>query len=328
MVTTSSDTSSSLRLGLIGLGRIARSAHFPSFEKAKGVELVAIASRDEAKASAWASEFNVPITYPSYEALIESPEVDALIVALPQTHHAEWVIKALEAGKHVLCEKPLAPRSAEVQAMQAAAKRTGRVLMEAFHHRFTPLFEDVPQLIKSGVIGDVKIIRMELTYPIPEWENDSRADPALDAGVLLEAGCYCVDTIRKFMGDDPIECKASAGIHQPGGFEASLTATLKFPRERIALFHTSMEVPFVGAGEIIGTKGRIRLPELFEASRLEIVTEGGTTTKPYPVINRFATQLEHFADCVLRGATPRISPEDSLGNIRIIEDLLRSAGVR
>lgn len=319
--------SEKVRFGLLGAANIAQKAHVPAFASSEDAVLLGIASRDRKKAGAWGEAFGIPRVYASYEEMLADPEIDCILNALVHIHHAEWTIKALEAGKHVLCEKPLAPSLAEVEAMQSAAAKNGVFLMEAFHHRFSPQFDFVDQIIDQGEIGEIKTIRTELTYPVSDWENDSRANPDLGAGVLLEAGCYCVNTIRHFMRSEPIEVNASASIHQPGNFESTLAGVLKFPGERVALLHTSMELPFTANCELIGTHGRIRMPELFDGSRIEIEREDRSRVQPFPVINRFTTQIDHFAHCIRSGTSPRISGEDSIGNIRVMERLLQSAGV-
>jgi len=318
----------SLKFGLIGAARIARKAHIPGFLNANQAVLHGITSRDLEKSRSWAQECSIPKVYPTYDEMLADPEIEAVLICLVHTHHAEWVIKALAAGKHVLCEKPMAPHQAEVEAMCRAAQSHNRLLMEAFHHRLSPQFDFVDDLLERGEIGEIKIIRSELTYPIDQWDGDTRTDPSLDASVLLEAGCYCVNTIRHFMGSEPIEMKACAGFHQPGHFDSTLSAVMKFSRERTALMHTSMEAPFRATCEIIGTQGRIEMPELFTGSKILITRGTQSKVKSFPVIDRFAAQLDHFIDCVRGNATPRVSLTDSLGNIAVIEQLLQSAGVR
>ena len=189
-----------IRWGLLGASRIARNKHIPAAAEATGAEIVAIASRDQAKADAWAAEFSIPTAYDSYDALLADPAVDAVLITLPNSLHAPWTIKAARAGKHILCEKPLATTAQEARAMIAAAGEAGVVLMEGFWIRFHPQLPFIRETIAAGTIGEIRLIRAELTYTITDWGGDSRTRADLGGGALFDAGCYCVHIIRHLVG--------------------------------------------------------------------------------------------------------------------------------
>lgn len=312
---------SPIRYGLLGASQIARNAHILGIRGAlTNSRLLGIASRGAAKATAWAGEFGIPRPYGSYEDLLADPEIDAVLISLPVHAHAEWVIKAAAAGKHVLCEKPMASSVTELEAMIVAAHTHGVVVMEAFSHRFPPHLPYVKELIDRGEIGAVKLVRAEVIYPTTDWANDSRANPDLGGCVTVECGCYAANTLLYFLGDDPVEVSAYATRRQPCNVDATVTGILRFPGGRLGQITASMETRFRACAEIIGDGGRIEMPNLFTGREVRVLRLGRPDAEviSFDVEDRFVTQIRHFSDCLLNGTPPRVSLDESLATTRLL----------
>ncbi|NLF29293.1 MAG: Gfo/Idh/MocA family oxidoreductase [Planctomycetes bacterium] len=312
--------------GVLGASRIARSKHIPAAAEATGARIVAVASRDQARAEAYAAELNIPRAYGSYDALLDDASIDAVLITLPNSLHAEWAIKAARAGKHVLCEKPLAPTAAEGRAMFAAAAEAGVVLMEGFWIRFHPQLPLIREAINSGAIGEIRLIRAELTYTIADWGGDSRTRADLAGGALLDAGCYCVHIIRHLMGAEPHAATGFQRVHPDCRVDSTFTGLLAFDGGRMGCLATSMEAPFRVCCEIIGTAGRIHTDSLFGPSTVTLAAAGQPprVEKVGPGTGMRA-QLEHVSACIRQGTIGEITAADSLGNAATLEALKRAA---
>ena len=233
-----------VRYGILSTAQIARRAHVPAAAKSHNAQIVAIASRSRERAETCARDMGIPRSYGSYEALLADSDVQAVINALPNSMHCESTVKAAEAGKHVLCEKPLAMTIEEAQRMSDAARANRILIMEGFTTHFLPQFAFARELITSGAIGPVRIVRAELTYTLRDWVNDSRTKAELGGGALFDAGCYCVNTIRAMMGDEPLSVQAFERIKTGHDIDASFVGILRFRDDRLAYLATGMEEPF------------------------------------------------------------------------------------
>ncbi|MCG6958224.1 MAG: Gfo/Idh/MocA family oxidoreductase, partial [Gemmatimonadetes bacterium] len=202
-------TDRKLRWGVMSTANIGRAAVNPAIQASTNGVLTVIASRDEARARAFAERASIPRWHGSYEALVDDPEVDALYIALPNSLHREWTIRAAEAGKHVLCEKPLALDAGECREMQAAADAHGVKLMEAFMYRFHPRTGKVLEMVRSGALGDLRTLRSAFTFRLTRPGN-IRMDPDLGGGALMDVGCYCVNVSRTVVGGEPVAAQARA----------------------------------------------------------------------------------------------------------------------
>src|SRR5919107_1683599 len=187
-----------VRWGILSTARIAQRI-VDGAELAENAELVAVASRDEARGRAYAAERGIPRVHTSYDALLADPEVDAIYNPLPNSLHVEWTVRALEAGKHVLCEKPLSRRAAEVDVAFDAAERAGRLLMEAFMWRFHPQTEELARLVREGAVGELRYVRAAFGFDLPD-ESNVRWLADLEGGALMDVGCYCVSGLRLVTG--------------------------------------------------------------------------------------------------------------------------------
>lgn len=314
-----------VRYGILSTAQIARNAHVPAAQKAAQSEVIAISSRDAARADHWAEALEIPRAYGNYAAMLADPEIDAVINALPNSLHCAWTIKAAEAGKHILCEKPLAVTVEEAHRMIDAARANGVVLVEAFSHPFTPVLPVMQQVIASGQIGEVKLVRAELLYTIQDWEHDSRVNKELAGGALLDAGCYCVNVIRTLMGMEPTSVQAYAHIRESLGVDTTFTGLLRFPGDKIGYLATGMEQPFRFTCEVIGTEGELSTANVFDGTHLEISQGPVRRVVNFTPVNRFQRQLEHFSRCVLTGAVPRTTLQDSLYNTATLVALKEAA---
>jgi len=319
-----------VRWGILGTGPIVAKLA-GGFRLARGVALVAIASRDGDRARAAAAHWNIPHPHGSYEALLADSGVDAVLVALHNGLHCEWTVRALEAGKHVLCEKPLAPTRAEVDRMFATAHRCRRWLMEGFMYRFHPQIAEATRRVAA--IGNVVQVRAYYQGACPAAGNP-RLWPGT-GGALLDLGCYCVNLARLFAGE-PNHVAAEA--HFVHGVDMTLTGKLTGARAT-AEFTCSFELPGRYEAEILGTKGRLVLPHPWRPPAWPaefLVNDRVVRVEPPAVpadpLAPFALEIEHFSDCIRHNRPPQFPPgvdaeQDSRGNVRVLEQLAAGARV-
>ncbi|MBS12061.1 MAG: hypothetical protein CME19_10730 [Gemmatimonadetes bacterium] len=314
-----------LNYGVISTASIARSQHIPAASESENSRIVAISSRDSETARGAAADLGIDTAYGSYDELLTDYRIDAIINPLPNSLHEEWSIRAAEAGKHILCEKPLAPTPDECQRMIDAAHANDVLLYEGFTQHFNPLMSDIHSLIDDGSLGEVNYVRSELTYTLANWETDVRGLKDLDGGALLDAGCYAVNNVRTLMGSEPLEVAAQQRVHAGNQVDALFTGTLKFSDDRLAYICTGMQQPFRCMLEVVGTNGLVRTENFFTATELTVTVAGETSVRTYDSVNRFALQMTHFSDCVLNGKSLRKSAEDGKANAATLVALKQSA---
>ena len=339
---------SKLRWGIMGCARISRRGLIPGIQGSQTGELAAIASRDRAAARAWAHEFQIPRSYGSYEELLADPAIDAVYIPLPNELHEPWTIAAAHAGKHVLCEKPLARTVAEAERMTAACRARGVLLMEAFMWRFQPRVEAIRKLIDSGAIGDIRLIRTSFSFPIDP--GDWRLDPARGGGALFDVGCYGVSAARLFADAEPTHVKAFARRGETG-VDLTLVAQFAFPSGIIGVLDCGFEEPFRCSIEIVGTDGVVEIPRAFLPPELptaivrdrgvdveSLVREAGASneknaekpaveserTLTFDGYNQYAAMVDAFARSV-RSRKLEPPAEDGLEQMKTIETLLKTA---
>ena len=314
-----------VRYGVLSTSQIARRQHVPAARESANSEIAAISSRDKTRAGEWAQKLGIPKAYGSYDELIADPDIDAVINPLPNSLHAEWTIKSAEAGKHILCEKPLAVTVEGAQRMIDAAEANGVLLMEGFTTQFQPMMPFIRETIDSGEIGEVMIARAELTYTIQDWGGDNRVKRELGGGALLDAGCYCVNAVRFLMDREPESVQAFQRVRESHGVDSTFVGLLRFADDRMAYIATGMEQPFRACCEVIGTEGRIEVPYLFGGQVVKVVVGREEREERFEQVNRFRVQMEHFAECILRGQAPMLPPEDGLNNTKVLVALQRAA---
>ena len=292
-------------------------------------ELLAVGSRDQAKAQAYAVEKDIPRAYGSYEALLADPQVDIIYIGLPNGLHAEWAIKALQAGKHVLCEKPFALTLAEVDAMQAAAVAAQRVLVEAFMYRHHPKIRKAKELADSGAIGTPRYLRSSFSFSLPRDYN-VRWDPAIGGGALWDVGCYPMSIARYFFGA-PERVEGWQAL-VPTGVDETMVGTLYFPNQRIAQIDCSFRMPFRSTAEIVGDGGRLVLTHPFHSDNPEaqlILYQGD---KPEvvatPAAERYLLEIDDLHEAILNNRPPLVTAAETRGHIETILALYESARAR
>ena len=204
-----------VRIGILGAAKIAPSALVKPARDVERVEVVAVAARDRVRADAFASKWSIPKVHDSYEALVADAEVDAIYNPLPNGLHAPWTIAALEAGKHVLCEKPLTSNADQARQVAAVAERTGNVLMEAFHYRYHPLMVRAVEVAQSGELGELRHVESWMQIPLLK-RHDIRFDLSLAGGAVMDLGCYSIHQLRSLTGEEPKVVAASAKERAPG----------------------------------------------------------------------------------------------------------------
>jgi predicted dehydrogenase len=323
-----------LRWGILSTAKIGIRAVIPAIQQSCNGEVVAMASRDATKANETAQSLGIPRAFASYEAMLASPDIDAVYNPLPNSLHKEWTIRAAEHGKHILCEKPFALNAGEVTAMIAAAKQNRVLLMEAFMYRFHPQFARIQDLIATGVIGKLKTIRIAFGFMLNR-PNDIRIQKAMGGGALMDVGCYCVNMARLIAGAEPLRVQASLVWHANKEVDDSFAAVMEFPDDVLAVFDCSFRTDYTEWLQIQGTTGRIDVPRPVKPllNPAEIFLRAGeksdtlvTQTKiAAPAANHYQLMVEHFADAVLNGTPLAYPPELDHGNMRVIDALYEAA---
>src|SRR5829696_1649081 len=230
-------TNNVLNWGILSTARINRALITP-LRASKRNQLLAVASRTRESADNYAREWKMPRAHGTYEALLADPEIDVIYISLPNRFHAEWTIKAVEAGKHVLCEKPLALSVEEVDAVQAAARKHGRIVMEAFMYRHHPQTLKVQQIINSGSLGTLKLVRGSFSFVLSREEDIRLLDPAMGGGSIWDIGCYPISYARSVLGQNPLDVFAWQ-VTGPTGIDETFVGQMKFANDVLAQFDSS-----------------------------------------------------------------------------------------
>ena len=315
----------SLRWGLLSTARI-NNALIPAIRGAGGNQLEAVASRSQETAEAYAREWNIPRTFGSYETLLSDPDIDVVYNPLPNHLHAEWSIKALQAGKHVLCEKPLALDVSEVVRMQAAARQYGRVLAEAFMYRHHPQTMKAKELVESGRLGALRTLHGSFSFPLTR-EDDYRWDASMGGGSLWDVGCYPINFMRYLVGEEPLEVFGWQVLGK-GGCDETFIGQMRFPGDILAQFDCSFQAPFRTGLEIVGSEAVLTIPHPFKPGKKgELLLEQNERVENIhtPSQDLYRGEVEDIHAAILLGKPARVSLQDSQGNIAAIQALLASA---
>ena len=317
--------SKSLRWGILGTARINRALIEP-IKLSRNSILTAVASRSQAKAEDYANTWGIPRFYASYEDLLSDPEIDVVYNSLPNSLHAEWSIKAMQFGKHVLCEKPISTSLRDTDSIIATANKTGMVIAEAFMYRHHPQTIMVKHMIDDGEIGKLQLIRGSFCYTNTR-SADPRFDPDLGGGSLWDVGCYPINYARYVTSDEPDEVY-SHQIIGPTGIDLLSAGQLHFSRGVISQFECSFISPEKSLMEFTGDKGRIIVPEPYKPGiRTKLIFEMDGHHKNIKIngTKLYQGEVEDIENAILNGTSPRISLMDSRANIIVIETLYESA---
>jgi predicted dehydrogenase len=321
-----------VRWGVLGTARIARVCVVPAIVKSGNGVLRAVASRDPAKAQALVDEHRHGVAYGDYAALLKDPEIDAVYIPLPNHLHKEWTLKALEAGKHVLVEKPFAMNAGEAEEMAAAARRRQRLVMEAFMYRFHPRSRHIHQLVEQGALGRLVLIRSAFTFPVKrDGSNERLFLPEMGGGSLWDVGCYGVSVARWLMGGEPVTVSALAD-YGASGVDLNFVGTLRFSGGALAVIESSFTAALQQTFSVIGEQGAIELPHdafiPWEKDTTFIMR--GTDEElgrlvTLPGADEYRLMIEHFADAIRGSAPLAYPPEESVNQMRVLDALARAA---
>jgi len=314
-----------LRVGILATAKI-NDAILTGARGSAGAEVVAVASRDRGRAEAYAAEKGIPRAHGSYEALLADEAVEVVYVPLPNSMHLPWSVKALEAGKHVLCEKPLSPRAADVEAAFEAAERAGRILMEGFMWRYHPATEKVVSLVRGGAIGNLRVVRSAFGFTLDPAGDNVRWSSELEGGAMMDVGCYCVSALRLLAGEPE---RVSAELVAGGdGVDARLAGVLRFGGDVLGTFDCAFDVPYRAGIEVVGSTGTIvSLDPWHGQSPVVRILRPETDPEEVAVeaANPYAGELDDLARAVREGSSPRLGRADAVGQARTIEALYRAA---
>ena len=324
-----------IKWGIMGNANIARVCVIPAIQNSRNSTVHALATRFPMLASRAATNNSIQNVYDSYDALLADPEIHVVYIPLPNHLHHPWTLKALKAGKHVLCEKPLACNAREAQEMADAAEDAGLLLMEAFMYRFHPRNQSIKKLVSDGSIGTPCLVRSAFCYHLGEDLLTSgecaRLKPEMGGGALLDVGCYSVSVTRWLLGTEPTQLQAQA-IYHPCGVDVHFVGSLRFPGGRLATLEASFVSALQQTYTVVGSKGAIELPhDAFIPWEKEAVftlrsqdQEAGERHLT-PGVDEYQLMVEHFTQAILGKTQLAFSPEESVRNMQVLDALAEAA---
>lgn len=317
-----------VRWGILSTAKIAAKDVVPAMQQGKYTEVVAIASRNREKGERVAKELGIGEAYGSYEELLESSEIDAIYNPLPNHLHVNWSIKALHAGKHVLCEKPLALSHVEAQQLLFEAQKFPRLkVMEAFMYRHHPRWSKIRELVQNGVIGELKTVRSFFSYYNDDPEN-IRNKPEMGGGSLMDIGCYCISVPRYLFGEEPMRVLGSMDMDPEMNIDRITTAILSFPSGS-ATFTCATQLARHQSVTIFGTEGKIKVPMPFnppvEVPTVIHLDKGESREKlSFEPCNQYTIQGDLFSKAIIDNTDVPTGLEDAVSNMEVIDAIKES----
>ena len=312
-----------VRFGILSTAHINRLVIPPARESDK-VEIVAVASRELGRAEEYAREHGIERAYGSYEELLADPEIEAVYISLPNSLHVEWSIKALEAGKHVLCEKPFSRHPEEVEQAFDAAERAGRLLSEAFMYRHNPQSARLMELVREGAIGELRVVRAAFSYSLYD-EDNIRLRTDVEGGSLMDVGCYCVSGSRLLAGEpETVLGRAYVG---PSGTDWVFAGSMEFSGDVFALFDCGTCLPNRDELEAVGTEGSLFLDDPWHSRTpvIELRRDGDLERIELEPVDSYRLELENLADAIHGRAPLLLGREDAVAQAKALDALHRSA---
>ena len=308
-----------VKWGIVSTADINRKV-IPGAHASDKVDLVAVASRDQARADAYAKEWRIPRAYGSYDALLADPEIEAVYISLPNTLHCEWSIKAVEAGKHVLCEKPMSRRPEEVEAAFDAAEHAGRLLSEAFMWRHNPQTKRLQELVASGTIGELRLVRSVFSYSLYD-EDNIRLKTEVEGGALMDVGCYNVSGSRLF-GGEPERVFGEAWFG-PTGTDWSFAGTMRFPGDVVALFHCGTALVDQDELELVGSEASLFADDPWHCNNpgIELRRDGETELIAVDHADSYRLELENLSDAIRGEGELLLARDDAVAQARALQAL-------
>lgn len=323
-----------LRWGILGAANIAVGSVIPGLQQSELNEVAAIASRDEEKAKETADRLGIPQAYGSYEALLADDSIDAVYIPLPNHLHREWTIRAAEAGKHILCEKPLALNEQEASEMVQACEKAGVHLAEAFMYRHHPRYDQIRSIIESGEIGTIRGIHSTFSFNNSSSSGNVRFRKEWGGGALYDIGCYSISAARLLLGKEPTAVTV-VGLFSPEHDHVDMMASglMEFGDNVGVTFDSSMWAAFRNTLEVLGSDGIIEVPSAYisrldNSSNFYVTKDGERTEIEVPKVNHYSLQGDDMARAVLQGEPLRFAPSDAVANMRVLDACLRSAEQR
>jgi D-xylose 1-dehydrogenase (NADP+, D-xylono-1,5-lactone-forming) len=312
-----------VKWGILSTADINRKV-IPGAQASDVVDLIAVASRDAGRATRYAKRFGIERGYGSYEELLSDPDVEAVYISLPNTLHCEWSVRALEAGKHVLCEKPLSRDVGEVERAFDTAERTGRLLSEAFMYRHNPQTKRLVELLQQNAIGELRLVRASFSYGLYD-ETNIRLRPDVDGGALMDVGCYCVSGCRLLAGE-PERVQAEAWFG-PTGTDWVLTATLRFAGDVLGLFDCGTALVDRDELEAVGSEGSLHVDDPWHCIHpgIELRREGDVERIELEFVDSYRLELENMSEAIRGDAEPLLGREDAVGQARALAALHEAA---
>ena len=312
----------SVRFGILSTAKINEKV-LAGARESELVEVEAVASRDQARAEEYAREHGIPGAHGSYEELLADPELDAVYISLPNSLHVDWSIKALEAGKHVLCEKPLSRRPDDVERAFDVANRTGLLLTEAFMYRHNPQTARLQELVAGGAIGQLRAVRAAFSFTLSDPGN-IRLSSDLDGGALMDVGCYCVSGSRLLAGEPE---RVFGVASTESGVDVVFAGTMSFPGDVVAQFDCGLTLPLRDELEVVGAEGSIFLDDPWHCRKPVIELRRGDDIEEVALepVNSYRLELENLARAIQGQGQLLLGRDDALGQARTIDALYRSA---
>jgi predicted dehydrogenase len=313
-----------LRVGILGAARVAPPAVIKPARENAEVVVAAVAARDASRAREFAAQHGIARVHDSYEALVADPDLDAVYNPLPIGLHGRWTRAALDAGKHVLCEKPFTANAAEAREIAELAEKSGLVAMEAFQYRYLPTTLRVEQIIASGELGKLEHVEAAACFPVPKV-SDIRYNYSLAGGATMDVGCYAVHMLRTFGGSTPEVVSAKAKL-RGAQVDRAMTAELRFASGHTGRIRCSIWSSHLlrFSAKVVGDRGELRVAPF---RRLSVRSADGKRVERFPRFSPYASQLDAFAGAVLRGEPIKTGPEDAVENMTVIDAIYRAAGL-
>ena len=318
-----------VRWGILSTAEIARMLTIPAILRADNSELIAIASLS-GSASETAEKYSIPKTYDNYEQLLSDPDIEAVYVPLPNHLHAEWVKKAAEHGKHVLCEKPAALTAKDAKEMIEVCQKHGVLFMETFMYQYHPQNQRVRDIIATGEIGDVKLLRSHISFFLETKNGNFRLTTETGGGSLYDVGCYSIHTLRNVLKQEPTKVFAKAIYNESKQVDISATAILEFENGIKGVFDCGMDMAQHMHYEVVGTKGIIQVPRAYRPDLyggegiINILDNDGKVRNEIIHGDEYRLAIEHVSDCILNGAEPMYDEENTINNLTVLEACLTS----
>jgi xylose dehydrogenase (NAD/NADP) len=315
-----------LRLGLLSTARI-NDAMIAAATASEKVEVVAVGSRDAGRAAAYAAERSIPRSHGCYEELLADGGVDAIYVSAPNGLHADWTRRALEAGRHVLCEKPVDDDPDVVDGLFALAQSRGLVLTEAFMWRHLPQTRVMCDLIAQGAIGELRLIRMWSAFML-ERKGDPRLDPGQQGGSLMDVGCYCVSAARLLAGEpESVTAQRVRHAGRPDGVDMRVAATMRFPGSVLAAFDCALDLPVRFGMHVVGSEASLEIDDpwfgLTPGIRVR-AADGSVEAVATATVDPYLAQIDDFAGAIADGRRPLVDRAEAVGQARTLQALLRA----